>query len=62
MLFYSTYIMDDLVEGSGMESGGNVQIAVEDLALKTGFAPEMAGPNGVSRLWPVGHPGHHEGR
>jgi multiple sugar transport system substrate-binding protein len=46
MLFYSTYIMDDLVEGSGLEEGGNVQIAVEDLALKTGFAPEMVGPNG----------------
>jgi multiple sugar transport system substrate-binding protein len=46
MLFYSTYIMDDLVEGSGMESGENVQIAVEDLALKTGFAPQMAGPDG----------------
>ncbi|MCA9976433.1 MAG: hypothetical protein KC413_11805, partial [Anaerolineales bacterium] len=46
MLFYSTYIMDDLVEGSGMESGGNVEIAVEDLAAKTGFAPQMDGPNG----------------
>ncbi len=46
MLFYSTYIMDDLVEGSGMEGGGNVEIAVEDLALKTGFAPMMEGPNG----------------
>lgn len=46
MLFYSTYIMDDLVEGSGLEAGGNVDIAVEDLALKTGFAPEMVGPNG----------------
>jgi multiple sugar transport system substrate-binding protein len=46
MLFYSTYIMDDLVEGSGLESGGNVQIAVPDLAEKTGFAPEMKGPNG----------------
>jgi multiple sugar transport system substrate-binding protein len=46
MLFYSTYIMDDLVEGSGMESGGNVEIPVEDLALKTGFAPQMIGPNG----------------
>jgi ABC-type glycerol-3-phosphate transport system substrate-binding protein len=45
MLFYSTYIMDDLVEGSGMESGGNVQIAVDDLAGKTGFAPMMEGPN-----------------
>jgi multiple sugar transport system substrate-binding protein len=46
MLFYSTYIMDDLVEGSGLEGGGNVQIAVEDLAAKTGFAPMMEGPNG----------------
>jgi multiple sugar transport system substrate-binding protein len=46
MLFYSTYIMDDLVDGSGMEGGGSVEIAVEDLALKTGFAAQMAGPNG----------------
>ena len=46
MLFYSTYIMDDLVEGSGMEGGGQVEIAVEDLALKTGFAAQMVGPNG----------------
>jgi multiple sugar transport system substrate-binding protein len=46
MLFYSTYIMDDLVEGSGMEGGGNVEIAVEDLPFKTGFASQMVGPNG----------------
>ncbi len=46
MLFYSTYIMDDLVEGSGLEGGGQVEIPVEDLALKTGFASEMVGPNG----------------
>jgi len=46
MLFYSTYIMDDLVEGSGTASGGTVQIAVPDLAKKTGFAPQMKGPNG----------------
>jgi multiple sugar transport system substrate-binding protein len=46
MLFYSTYIMDDLVEGSGLESGGNVVIAVDDLAKKTGFASTMQGPNG----------------
>ena len=46
MLFYSTYIMDDLVEGSGLEGGGQVDIPVEDLALKTGFASEMVGPNG----------------
>jgi multiple sugar transport system substrate-binding protein len=46
MLFYSTYIMDDLVDGSGLDSGGNVEIPVEDLAGKTGFAYEMAGPNG----------------
>ncbi|MCB8981118.1 MAG: extracellular solute-binding protein [Ardenticatenaceae bacterium] len=46
MLFYSTYIMDDLVDGSGLEAGGNVEIAVADLAGNTGFAPEMVGPNG----------------
>ncbi|MBN1218683.1 MAG: extracellular solute-binding protein [Anaerolineae bacterium] len=46
MLFYSTYIMDDLVDGSGLESGGNVQLPTPDLAQRTGFAPMMAGPNG----------------
>ncbi|MCO6453248.1 MAG: extracellular solute-binding protein [Caldilineales bacterium] len=46
MLFYSTYIMDDLVDGSGLEAGGNVEIPVEDLAGKTGFASMMEGPNG----------------
>ena len=48
MMFYSTYIMDDLVEGSGTEAGGKVQLAVEDLALQTGFAPMMEGPNGAA--------------
>ena len=46
MLFYSTYIMDDLVDGSGLEAGGNVDIQVEDLPGNTGFASEMASPNG----------------
>jgi len=46
MLFYSTYIMDDLVDGSGLEDGGSVEIAIEDLSGNTGFASEMAGPNG----------------
>lgn len=46
MLFYSTYIMDDLVDGSGLEAGGNAQLATPDLAQKTGFAPMMEGPNG----------------
>jgi multiple sugar transport system substrate-binding protein len=51
MLFYSTYIMDDLVDGSGADGTslapeGTVEIAVEDLAGNTGFAPEMVGPNG----------------
>jgi len=46
MLFYSTYIMDDLVDGSGMEGGGSIAIAVDDLANKTGFAAMMEGPNG----------------
>ena len=31
MMFYSTYIMDDLVEGSGLEEGGNVEIPVEEI-------------------------------
>jgi multiple sugar transport system substrate-binding protein len=46
MLFYSTYIMDDLVDGSGMEDGGMVELVMADLAAQTGFAPEMVGPNG----------------
>jgi hypothetical protein len=46
MLFYSTYIMDDLVDGSGLEAGGSVELATSDLALQTGFAPVMQGPNG----------------
>jgi multiple sugar transport system substrate-binding protein len=46
MLFYSTYIMDDLVDGSGMADGGKVELAVADLALNTGFASQMVGPNG----------------
>jgi len=46
MLFYSTYIMDDLVEGSGLEGGGQVELATTDLAARTGFAPQMEGPNG----------------
>lgn len=48
MLFYSTYIMDDLVEGSGLEEGGNVELAYGDLAARTGFAPSMEGPNGAA--------------
>jgi len=47
MLVYSTYIMDDLVDGSGIE-GGKIEIAVEDLAGKSGFAPLMEGPGGDS--------------
>lgn len=46
MMFYSTYIMDDLVEGSGTEDGGAIEIAVEDLPANSGFAPMMEGPNG----------------
>ena len=45
MLFYSTYIMDDLVDGSGLEAGGTVEL-VSDLAANTGFAAQMVGPNG----------------
>jgi len=46
MLIYSTYIMDDLVDGSDNEDGTFTNLAVEDLAGKTGFAPEMEGPSG----------------
>jgi multiple sugar transport system substrate-binding protein len=48
MLFYSTYIMDDLVDGSGLEAGGNVELVYSDLANRTGFAPSMEGPNGAA--------------
>jgi multiple sugar transport system substrate-binding protein len=48
MLFYSTYIMDDLVDGSGTEDGGAIEIAVDGLAANTGFASQMVGPNGAA--------------
>jgi multiple sugar transport system substrate-binding protein len=48
MLFYSTYIMDDLVDGSGLEGGGNLELPTPDLAARTGFAPTMEGPNGAA--------------
>lgn len=48
MLFYSTYIMDDLIEGSERADGGKVEITVDDLPAKTGFTSGLAGPNGVA--------------
>ncbi|MBN2469249.1 MAG: carbohydrate ABC transporter substrate-binding protein [Anaerolineae bacterium] len=48
MMFYSTYIMDDLVDGSGLDGGGNLELAIDDLAAQTGFAPQMVGPNGAA--------------
>ena len=48
MLFYSTYIMDDLVDGSGLEDGGSAELVIADLAAQTGFAPSMEGPNGAA--------------
>lgn len=48
MLFYSTYIMDDLVDGSGKDDGSVVSLAYPDLAARTGFAPSMEGPNGAA--------------
>lgn len=45
MFFYSTYIMDDLVQGTeGV--GGSTGKTIEDLARKTGFAGVLKGPNG----------------
>ncbi len=46
MLIYSTYIMDDLVDGSDNEDGTFTNLAVANLAARTGFAPEMKGPGG----------------
>ncbi len=48
MLFYSTYIMDDLVDGSGKEDGSVVELVYPDLAARTGFAPSMEGPGGAA--------------
>ena len=49
LLFYSTYIMDDLVEGSDLQDGsGKVEIAVDDLAGKSSFASSLVGPGGVA--------------
>ncbi|PKO07156.1 MAG: hypothetical protein CVU41_03545 [Chloroflexi bacterium HGW-Chloroflexi-3] len=48
MMFYSTYIMDDLVDGSGKADGSVVELAYSDLAARTGFAPSMEGPNGAA--------------
>jgi multiple sugar transport system substrate-binding protein len=48
MLFYSTYIMDDLVDGSDLPDGGKVEIAVDDLPGKSGFSSGMVGPGGAA--------------
>jgi multiple sugar transport system substrate-binding protein len=45
MMWYSTYIMDDLVDGSGTEDGGNIAV-VENLAANSGFAPSIVSANG----------------
>jgi multiple sugar transport system substrate-binding protein len=41
MLFYSTYVMDDI---AGLRE--DLEVTVEDLAAKTGFSPNMVGPSG----------------
>lgn len=51
MMFYSTYIMDDLVDGSGLEDGGTLEIAVPDLPQNTGFASTMVGASGDSAVY-----------
>jgi multiple sugar transport system substrate-binding protein len=48
MLFYSTYIMDDLVDGSTLGDGSQLEIAVDDLPGVTGFASMMEGPDGAA--------------
>ena len=46
MLFYSTYIMDDLVEGAERADGSRVMPSLDDLAKRTSFASGMVGPRG----------------
>ncbi len=46
MLFYSTYIMDDLVEGMTGADGNLIVPSVEDLAQRTNFASGLVGPTG----------------
>lgn len=46
MLFYSTYIMDDLVEGAVRADGSSVMPSLDDLAKRTSFASGMVGPSG----------------
>ncbi len=45
MMWYSTYIMDDLVDGSGTEAGSNIAV-VENLAANSGFAPSIVSDKG----------------
>ncbi len=46
MLFYSTYIMDDLVDGVERADGSTTMPAFADLAQHTSFASGMVGPRG----------------
>jgi multiple sugar transport system substrate-binding protein len=46
MLFYSTYIMDDLVDGVERADGSRVMPSLSDLAQRTTFASGMVGPRG----------------
>jgi multiple sugar transport system substrate-binding protein len=48
MLFYSTYIMDDFVDGVERVDGAVVLPVFADLAERTGFASSLAGPNGTA--------------
>lgn len=48
MLFYSTYIMDDLVEGVERSDGSITSPVSDDLAQRTGFTSSMAGPHGAA--------------
>ncbi len=49
MLIYSTYIMDDLIDGSDLrDSSGKVELTKPDLAENTAFSSGLVGPNGVA--------------
>lgn len=48
MLFYSTYVMDDLVDGVVQADGSRVQPVYDDLAQRTGFSSSLVGPGGTA--------------
>jgi multiple sugar transport system substrate-binding protein len=48
MLFYSTYIMDDLVQGNERADGSRIEPSLPDLAQRSGFSSSLVGPGGTA--------------